>query len=291
MNPTLIAAYLVLFAAVGFLFIFAALLIGWFLRGRAPSPGKREVYECGEPPIGSSFVQFNLRFYVVALVFIIFDVEVAFFFPWATVFGKATQLMHIERRIQIAEEESDTKLGEDLVEARMQRHRELWAYFNFPQVYQTRKLIDQFAEMAESRPGDVPDELPILLESLEARAEDEGERFAEARDAAKELQGMYERSAREAEVNEQLNRLKEEATALTTAVEESTLEVRSDAALDGSRNLARMAIADISVFFGVLLVGFAYVWHRGDLNWVRAMTPEPEEEIVEAEEETAVLGT
>src|ERR1700730_5645625 len=43
--------------------------------------------------MGSSFVQFDLRFYVVALLFIIFDVEVAFFFPWATVFGKATHLM------------------------------------------------------------------------------------------------------------------------------------------------------------------------------------------------------
>ncbi len=50
------------------------------------------MYECGEPTIGSSFVQFDLRFYVVALLFIIFDVEVAFFFPWAAVFGKATQL-------------------------------------------------------------------------------------------------------------------------------------------------------------------------------------------------------
>ena len=38
-------------------------------------------------------MQFDLRFYVVALLFIIFDVEVAFFFPWATVFGKATQLV------------------------------------------------------------------------------------------------------------------------------------------------------------------------------------------------------
>ena len=46
-----------------------------------PNAEKLEVYECGEPTIGSSFVQFDLRFYVVALLFIIFDVEVAFFFP------------------------------------------------------------------------------------------------------------------------------------------------------------------------------------------------------------------
>ena len=67
-------------------------MIGWLVRPRLPNVEKLEVYECGEPTIGSSFVQFDLRFYVVALLFIIFDVEVAFFFPWAAVFGKATQL-------------------------------------------------------------------------------------------------------------------------------------------------------------------------------------------------------
>src|SRR5450631_3878715 len=91
-TPLAIVAYLALFAAVGFVFLFANLLVGWLFRPRTPNEEKLEVYECGEPTIGSSFVQFDLRFYVVALLFIIFDVEVAFFFPWATVFGKATQL-------------------------------------------------------------------------------------------------------------------------------------------------------------------------------------------------------
>ena len=59
----------------------------------APNTEKLEVYECGEPTISSSFVQFDLRFYVIALLFIIFDVEVAFFFPWATVYGKAVHLL------------------------------------------------------------------------------------------------------------------------------------------------------------------------------------------------------
>ena len=92
MAPHRIAAYLALFAAAGFLFLFANLLVGRLVRPVLPNVEKLEVYECGEPTIGSSFVQFDLRFYVVALLFIIFDVEVAFFFPWATVFGKATQL-------------------------------------------------------------------------------------------------------------------------------------------------------------------------------------------------------
>ncbi len=54
---------------------------------------KLDVYECGEPAVGSSFVQFDLRFYVVALVFIVFEVEVALFFPPATIFGTATRWM------------------------------------------------------------------------------------------------------------------------------------------------------------------------------------------------------
>ena len=87
-----IVGYLALFAGAGFFFVFFNLLVGWFLRPKNPHVEKGEIYECGEPAIGSSFVQFDLRFYVVALIFIIFDVEVAFLFPWAAVFGKAAHL-------------------------------------------------------------------------------------------------------------------------------------------------------------------------------------------------------
>ena len=93
MNAISIVAFLALFVVVGFAFLLVNLLVGRLLRPKAPNAEKLEVYECGEPPIGSSFVRFDLRFYVVALLFLIFDVEVAFFFPWGTVFGKATQLM------------------------------------------------------------------------------------------------------------------------------------------------------------------------------------------------------
>src|SRR5262245_15873858 len=87
-----LAGYLALFAVVGLLFVAANLTIGIFLRPHDPHPEKQEIYECGEPTIGSGFVQFDLRFYTVALLFIIFDVEVAFFFPWAAVFGKSANL-------------------------------------------------------------------------------------------------------------------------------------------------------------------------------------------------------
>src|SRR6478672_1105749 len=101
-TPVTIAAYVALFAITGFLFLFVNLLVGWLVRPRLPNKEKLEIYECGEPTIGSSFVQFDLRFYVVALLFIIFDVEVAFFFPWAAVFGKATQLAAAAQPVAVA---------------------------------------------------------------------------------------------------------------------------------------------------------------------------------------------
>src|SRR5689334_20458511 len=93
MSATTVAAYSFLFVVVGAVFLAVNLIVGRFLRPKLPNEEKLAVYECGEPTIGTSFVQFDLRFYVVALLFIIFDVEVAFFFPWAATFGKATHLM------------------------------------------------------------------------------------------------------------------------------------------------------------------------------------------------------
>src|SRR5262245_38051937 len=104
--PAAVVGYLALFTGVGVVFLFSNLLLGYFLRPKAPNKEKLEVYECGEPTIGSSFVQFDLRFYVVALLFIIFDVEVAFFFPWATVFGKATHLVEVADRVEAQQRDS-----------------------------------------------------------------------------------------------------------------------------------------------------------------------------------------
>lgn len=55
-----------------------------------PNPEKLSSYECGEEPEGNSWIPFNSRFYVIALVFLLFDVEMVFIFPWATVFGSHT---------------------------------------------------------------------------------------------------------------------------------------------------------------------------------------------------------
>lgn len=78
---------LMLFTAGGIAMVLGALVFGKLLRTRLPHPEKDAIYECGEPTIGKSWVQFDLRFYVVALVFVIFDVEIALFYPWAVVFG------------------------------------------------------------------------------------------------------------------------------------------------------------------------------------------------------------
>ena len=107
-SPTAIAAYLTLFLAVGAAFLFVHLFIGRFVRPHDPHAEKKEIYECGEPAIGSSFVQFDLRFYVVALVFIVFDAEVAFLFPAATVFGKQTQLSDARMPLFVADEVQQT---------------------------------------------------------------------------------------------------------------------------------------------------------------------------------------
>ncbi len=76
-----------LFVLAGFAMVFWALFLGRFVRPRRPNPDKAAAYECGEPAIGSGRVQFDLRFYVVALLFIVFDVEIALFWPWAVVYG------------------------------------------------------------------------------------------------------------------------------------------------------------------------------------------------------------
>ncbi len=168
MTPTSIVAYLTLFAGVAFLFGLVSLLLGRLLRVQAPSVAKLEAYECGEPAVGSTAVRFDLRFYVVALVFLIFEVEVALFFPPATIFGKAVQL-------------TDPKVSS--------------------------------AKVAE-----VCGELGITQGPFGS-------------------QQMYPN--------------------------------REKAAPEG-RRLALAAMADHGVFFAVILLGFAYVWWQGDLNWVRA---------------------
>ena len=192
-DPAVLAGFVALFVAIGGAFLAVNLLVGWLVRPRMPNTEKLEVYECGEPTIGSSFVQFDLRFYVVALLFIIFDVEVALFFPWATVFGKATQLADPALVTVQADGSTLTPAASGLLR-----------------------------ELGVSKPA-VPDFVG----------------GAKPSDAAASPAPVDARSA------------------------------GRDVARAGSL-LARLAAADMATFFAVLLVGFAYVWNRGDLDWVRA---------------------
>jgi len=61
----------------------AALIASRLLAPHHPNPVKNMSYECGEEPIGSPWIRFNSRFYIIALIFLVFDVEVLFLFPWA----------------------------------------------------------------------------------------------------------------------------------------------------------------------------------------------------------------
>jgi NADH-quinone oxidoreductase subunit A len=182
--PTTLVYYLLVFLAVAIVFLFFHMLMGKAIRPNKPEADKLTIYECGEPTVGSAWVQFDLRYYVVALLFVVFDVEVAFFFPWATVFGTANQL-----RNEGLSSPARTELS-----ARM---------------------------------------LPS---------------------------GMSRKS------KEELNL----ATYSDDGVESVT---PIDATAAGS--WAWVAFFDIIVFFSVLMVGFAYLWRRGDIDWVRSVTNLP----------------
>jgi NADH-quinone oxidoreductase subunit A len=191
-----IVGYLTLFASMGLAFVFVNLLIGRFLRPHNPHAEKLEIYECGEPSIGSSFVQFDLRFYVVALVFIIFDVEVAFLFPWATVFGKVTNLRNDPLPI-VAVSGSEGRLTEGAAG-----------------VY--RELGDTSA----------------VAGAVVARSEQELRR------------GI-----------------------VTTNPETG----RAELVFAGLEQMVQFTVVAVSFFFVVLLIGFAYEWRTGALDWVRAL--------------------
>ena len=79
-------ANVLVFFALGVLFVGGMLALGSLLRPDNPEALKLTTYECGEPPTGNAWVNFNIRFYLVALVFVIFDVEIAFVYPIAVVF-------------------------------------------------------------------------------------------------------------------------------------------------------------------------------------------------------------
>jgi NADH-quinone oxidoreductase subunit A len=79
--------YILLFVIVGIVVLALIFGIAKFIRPHRPNAEKLSSYESGEEPEGNANTQFNIRYYIVALVFILFEVELVFLFPWATVFG------------------------------------------------------------------------------------------------------------------------------------------------------------------------------------------------------------
>ena len=172
----------------------APLILAKFIAPKKPGHTKQAPYECGLESEGDPWVQFRVQYYVYALLFVIFDVEVAFFFPWAVVFGKTTELgqpnLPEERRL-LLNQELQPVLGSELV----------------------------------------------ALQALETRTPEQTQRVAD----------------------------------LTATLNKQPSAAANAAA---ARQFSWIAFVDILVFFGVLLVGFAYLWKRGDLNWVRTYAAE-----------------
>jgi len=79
--------YILLFIIAALVLIGVVLTVARFLRPDKPNEEKLTTYESGEDPLGNANVQFNVRFYVVALIFVLFEIELLFLFPWAVVFG------------------------------------------------------------------------------------------------------------------------------------------------------------------------------------------------------------
>ncbi len=95
-------ASVLVFLVVGFIFLAIALILSRLIQSKGkPGIDKYIPYECGEVPEGSAWIRFNIRFYVFALIFIIFDVEIVFLLPWAVVFKKLGLFAFIEGLIFI----------------------------------------------------------------------------------------------------------------------------------------------------------------------------------------------
>ncbi len=76
------------FFFIAIVFVFGAMVAGRFVRPNKMYDKKLETYECGELPVGQAWFNFNPRFYIIALIYIVFDIEVAFIYPVAAVFSR-----------------------------------------------------------------------------------------------------------------------------------------------------------------------------------------------------------
>ena len=95
-------ANVLIFLGVGSVFVVLNITVSRLLHTKLFTEEKYLPYECGEDPIGDTRIKFNTRFYVIALIFLIFDVEIVFLFPWAVVFRDIGLLAFVEMLVFIA---------------------------------------------------------------------------------------------------------------------------------------------------------------------------------------------
>lgn len=74
---------IVLMIVLGLLFAVPSVLVSYLLGPKKPTPEKLAPYECGMPPVGEAYERMSVKFYLVAMIFLLFDIEVAFLYPWA----------------------------------------------------------------------------------------------------------------------------------------------------------------------------------------------------------------
>jgi len=80
--------FIAIFAVVALALPAIGLAVAWALRPKKPNPIKNSTYECGMETIGETWVQFRAQYYLYALIFVVFDVEAAFIFPWAVAYNQ-----------------------------------------------------------------------------------------------------------------------------------------------------------------------------------------------------------
>lgn len=81
-------AFVGVFAIIAVALPIIGLTVAWLLRPKKPNPLKNSTYECGVETIGDTWVQFKAQYYLYALIFVVFDVEAAFIFPWAVAYNR-----------------------------------------------------------------------------------------------------------------------------------------------------------------------------------------------------------
>ncbi len=91
-----------IFAVIAIVFPIIALALAFLIRPKKPNPIKSSIYECGLETIGETWVQFRVQYYIYALVFVIFDIETVFLYPWAMAYNKLGLFALVEMFIFLA---------------------------------------------------------------------------------------------------------------------------------------------------------------------------------------------